>query len=65
MRGARVATVRGCEIVLAEGCFFLRVPEEAFSFRTTRAYRWRELGSFPSLAEAERAARGFLSGRKH
>lgn len=65
MKGAHVALVRGCELVSVDGCYYLRIPDEAFTYQTTRAYRWKELGSFESFPEAEKAAREVLNGGKH
>lgn len=65
MKGAHVALVRGCELVSVDGFYYLRIPDEAFTYQTTRAYRWKELGSFESFAAAERAAREVLNGGKH
>lgn len=62
MRGAQVAVVRGHELIVVDGHYYLRVPEEPFGYKTTMAYRWRELGEFASFTEAEMAARRMLWG---
>lgn len=63
MMGAQVAVVRGHELIVVDGHYYLRIAEEPFGYQTTRAYRWRELGEFPSFAEAEQAARRALNER--